>query len=112
MLVAVLLALGGADVPCVGAGIAPAGGQLAAALHQSHTHAAYLRAIDVIGDAMGQAGHVLLLQAAGGAIIASCGAIVTGVDAGLVLLLGHGGLPPGKPQTSTAPAQGAHCLIR
>ena len=44
-----------------------AGCQLAATLHQANAYAAYLGAIDVGGNAMGQAGHVLLLQATGGA---------------------------------------------
>ena len=92
---AVLGALFRARFAEVSAGLAYQAGPFAAARHVPARRTANGRAVDVERDASRHGFDVGLLQARNGAVIARLCACVAGINAGLELLLWHGG-PPGK----------------
>jgi hypothetical protein len=69
--------------------LAHVGRQLAASCHVANREPADCGAIDIELDAARHLGDVLLLQAGGGAVIASKGTVVAGVDTGFEMPMRH-----------------------
>lgn len=77
--------------------------------HEAGGHATKDRAVNVRRDAVGHHCDVALAKAGGGAVVACVGAVVAGLDAGLVFVMSHDDLgvgsdlvPVGKPGRAAA----------
>jgi hypothetical protein len=77
----------------VGANLADVAGKFAAARHIARGKPTNRRAIDVQPNAFRHHFDVLLAKTSGSAVVASIGALVAGVDTGLILLVSHHSLP-------------------
>ena len=73
----------------IGAHLADCTGELATSRHISGSEATNLGAVHIERDAAGHHLDILLLQTGCGTVVAGYGAVVTGIDAGLELIVRH-----------------------